>query len=326
MQRYKSARFILTRNCSYNCYYCHNEGAGKGDDFDNNNKLDINDFKFLSEILVDEFGLEKITFTGGDPFLFKGVEQLAHNLSHKGVRVKAITRGAPLLPLIENNVIKKDDFDHICFSIDTLIPSKFSEITRVDERLLQKGITALKKTIELGIPARIHVVVQKENYDGKDIISILDFASENNVDSVKMYEIMDPGKIKEPYLEDILTEINILPKELTPKKLAVRYHFPYKNTTITPTRCLCNLAIFNQTCPCTGQSLMFDPQGRVNTCLFWDVHTNPYRIELFEEIKAKDKNAIIEKLHKYQQHKCPLLMTKEERENKNAGLELGGYH
>lgn len=304
---FKSARFIVTRDCPYNCFYCHKEGIGKSTKFDEEYALDSADFWFLAKTLINDHGLEKLTLTGGDPLLFPNVENLARKITARGVRVKIITRGGSLLrAALEEGKIRGDEFDHICISLDTLDPDRFQEITRSSPNPLRHTLKALSLLKEKGIRTRIHVVVQP-NYDRKDIMNILDLAVEQSAESVKMYELIDPQSIKKPYLESVLKDIGVLKEKDKPDKLSVRYHIPYKSTKITPTRCLCNLSLFTGKCHCKGQSLMFDPQGRLNTCLLWDVHKNPYHLELYNPIKNRKVTRLKDLLTQYRQHPCPLL-------------------
>ena len=63
-------RFILTSRCNYNCIYCHKEGLKKNQEEKQNGYLEV-----MEEIIKEgaSRGVNKISITGGEPFLSKNL-------------------------------------------------------------------------------------------------------------------------------------------------------------------------------------------------------------------------------------------------------------
>jgi len=153
-RRFLKARFSLTNDCPYNCYFCHNEGMGKQENA-NEERLSVKDYIYLAKILKKEFDLKCITLTGGDPFLYPNLDKLVVGLKKIDIEVLALTRGLP----VHQWLIKSPDIfkylDYVYFSIETLSCEEFQKNCRVNKQYLELGISALRKLTSKGVKTKI---------------------------------------------------------------------------------------------------------------------------------------------------------------------------
>lgn len=141
----KEMRLTISSACPYSCLYCNLYFkklylAGKisydelaafykvgNESVDillgtNREEFSLEDYVFLFSYLKNNFRLEDVTLTGGDPFMNKNIQEIAQAAKAVGLRTTAITKGAPLFAC--NNieaVNKKLKFiDRVIFSLDTM--------------------------------------------------------------------------------------------------------------------------------------------------------------------------------------------------------------
>jgi|GEM_PF-3848090 len=321
MNKIKKLRYIITRDCPFNCYYCHNEGMGKNTIEDYNRCMSTDDFMFFCEILKKEFGLEQVTLTGGDPYLGRDILEVGRRLKENGLYTRIISRGAPLLNILKGNPEIKLPFDCYVFSIDTLDGEKFTQITRVSSNFLEDNIRALKILKSQGKHVEINATITPET-SVEEIGALLKFARREKVAEIRLYEIIDPEKIKEPYLEEKLYKVGLIKNSKPANPIEAYNIVEDKETKIVIRRCACNMVIFERDpgyCM-LAPSLAIDPQGRINMCLFLDVHANPEVIDIFKYIKERNIEQILKCIHQFESiRNCPLL-------NGFPTITLGKYH
>ena len=92
--------------------------------------LTLPELERLARVFVERGGVEKIRFTGGEPLVRRGVEELCATVAAlDGLKQLAITTNAinlerKLKPLVAAGVT------HMNISLDTLVPAKFQLVTR----------------------------------------------------------------------------------------------------------------------------------------------------------------------------------------------------
>lgn len=321
MNKVEKLRYTITRDCPFDCYYCHNEGMGKKSSEDNNQSMNSDDFLFFCRLLKEVFGLEQVTLTGGDPYMARNILEVGQGLKQNGLYSRIISRGAPLLNILKKRKSLKTPFDCYVFSIETLNKKKFERVTRVSSKFLEANIEALKILKSQGKHVEINATITPDT-EAKDIRELLNFARSEQVSEIRLYEVMDPNKIKEPYLEKILFDAGIIdnPNHISP--LSIRSIVEDDGTKVVIRRCACNMAIFEQDLKycMESPSMTMDSQGRINMCLFLDVHSNPETISVLNYIKNRDSDKIIECIREFKPiRKCPLLYG-------TSTVNLGKYH
>lgn len=327
-RRFLKARFFLTNKCSYNCFYCHNEGMGKQGGGEN--VLDVDDYVFLTKVLRDNFDLKCVTLTGGDPFLYKDFASLVRKLKKLDIELVALTKGLPIHRWLSGDPKVFKNLDFVYFSIDTLDPVEFAKVCRVDKKVFNLGIKALDKLVSLGIKVRVNCVVRP--IDGPEkILEMIKFAKEHKVGELRFIELVDLDKVNKPFIEKVLSEAGLkvdIPKKPYDKSLLKRRRYGLVDGfEFLVLRCMCSVSLFTGEVTCFDQDLYLDVFGKVNTCLEWEVDKNPHALDLSDCIKARDVKVLVERLNNVQNglHSCPALMKKRERIKLGAGLNLGDY-
>ncbi|MEI6528928.1 MAG: radical SAM protein [Candidatus Falkowbacteria bacterium] len=243
----KELRLVVADECPYSCLYCNlyykkllDAKKISQSDFDNQyrignesysllykkNKDDVifgpSDYKFLFSILRKNFGLEDITFSGGDPFLTKNLKEIINLASKEGFRTTAITKGAPLFN-IKNKIDARKKFGNlsrIIFSVDSLDPVKHAKnnLPLVKRELALKYLPKALKTIKtltgLGYNIEVNSVIEPVGSIGKSLTKsfnkirdIINFCLENGVSKVKFIELDSMVTMGKPYIEKYFFEM-----------------------------------------------------------------------------------------------------------------------
>jgi cyclic pyranopterin phosphate synthase len=123
----------------------------------------------VTKILVENYGIDSVRLTGGEPTLRANLSDLISMLSELPIEIALTTNGITL----EKNahLLRSAGLSRINISIDSLKAEKFKEITHRDE--MQKVITGIEASLEAGLlPVKINVVAMRGINDDE----ILDFA------------------------------------------------------------------------------------------------------------------------------------------------------
>jgi cyclic pyranopterin phosphate synthase len=135
------------------------------------------DILFLASVL-QEMGVRKIRFTGGEPLVRKGFIPFLKDFTREfpDIEVALTTNGSLLSVMAE-------DLSHIRLSglnisLDTLDPAKFEYITRVDD--LSRVIDGIRISSSLcSCPIKINTVLIR-NFNDDEIHGLLQFAQQHN--------------------------------------------------------------------------------------------------------------------------------------------------
>lgn len=294
--------------------------------------LDVDDYVYLAKVLKDNFHLKCITLTGGDPFLYNDFSKLTKKLKELNMELVALTKGAPTYKWLngEPDVFKNLDF--VYFSIDTLDKDEFAKTCRISSSVFDLGIEALDKLVSMGVKIRVNCVVkQNEPKEAEKVIAMIDFVKKHRVQELRFIELVNIDTIKEPFVEKVINEAGIEIKtpsipydesKLKRNKVTLKDGFEF-----LVLRCMCSVTLFTGEVTCFSQDLYLDSFGRVNTCLEWEVDKNPYVVNLIQYIKDRDTSSLMEALDsiKSGEHVCPALLSRNQRLEINAGLQLGTY-
>ena len=243
----KELRLVVTDECPYSCLYCNlyykkllESKKITQDKFDRQYKignesysllyqkgkndpvLNLKDYEFLFKILHKNFGLEDVTFSGGDPFLNKHLKEIV-NLAHKeGFRTTAITKGAPLFNITNKADARKKfgNLSRIIISLDTLNPREHAKnnLPLVKKELaikfLPKTLKIIKTLSNLGYNIEVNSVIRPVDFSGSSLSKsfnktkkIIDFCLENGVSKVKFIELDSVATLGKPYIEKYFKEM-----------------------------------------------------------------------------------------------------------------------
>ncbi|MDD5331677.1 MAG: radical SAM protein [Candidatus Nanoarchaeia archaeon] len=169
-----SLRIAVTEKCNLDCEYCPRDG----DSYRIHGKKLLQKNEFVKIInLAYGVGIRHFSITGGEPLKVPEITFAIAETIKKLPEVKYLrlnTNGI-LLQNYANN-IKKNGFDKVKVSLDSLKKTKNTELTL-------RGLAEIKKR---NIPIRINMVVSKKNAD--EIFEMIKFCEENEFE-LKLFDI-----------------------------------------------------------------------------------------------------------------------------------------
>lgn len=181
-------RVSLTDRCNLRCIYCMPE---KG--IEKRAHEDIMRFEEVLKVVkaCANLGINKIRYTGGEPLILKGIDELIYNTSKTdGINDISITTNGMLLEDMAKD-LKAAGLKRVNISLDTLKAGRFKAITRGGD--IKKVLGAITKCIEVGLtPVKINTVVIKGIND--DEVSEIAMLTKDMPISVRFIELMPIGE------------------------------------------------------------------------------------------------------------------------------------
>jgi cyclic pyranopterin phosphate synthase len=149
-------RVSLTDRCNFDCVYCHNEGLGdtRGPMEPSDGEMSADDVvRFLET--VEEFGVRKVKFTGGEPMLRSDLEEMIRR-TPDSMEVSMTTNGTFLPGRAAD--LKRAGLDRVNVSQDALDPEEFAAITK--SGAYDKVMEGVEAALEAGLdPVKLNMVV-----------------------------------------------------------------------------------------------------------------------------------------------------------------------
>lgn len=146
MQLFETVSFHIIKPCNMKCKFCY----AKFEDFKVSNQLTLDESMLIIKKLKDA-GVQKITFAGGEPLLYKYLDQCIIYAKSLGITTSIITNGSRIKEqwLID----MKPYLDWIGLSIDSLNHS------------VNKNIGRVAKTTDISFDYNVIVnLIKKYNY------------------------------------------------------------------------------------------------------------------------------------------------------------------
>jgi len=165
-------RISLTDRCNLRCTYCM---PAEGLDWmPRDEQLTDDELNRLIAVAVHELGIEELRFTGGEPMLRKGLENVlsAASALHPRPDISLTTNGIGLAR--RAGALAAAGVNRLNVSMDTLRPERFAEITRRDR--LQDVLDGLAAAHAAGLrPVKINAVLLRGVNDD-EAADLLEFA------------------------------------------------------------------------------------------------------------------------------------------------------
>lgn len=164
-----SSLFIsLTRACNLRCPYCYAYGGDPSPE-----QMDA--IRIVS--LMDEaraLGVERITFTGGEPLLYPDLFLLAEKGKKQGIEMELITNGTLIQ---EGNADELGLFDMVVVTLDGST-ARVHDVTRGAGSFQQtlQGMSILR---EREIPVTVNTIINKNNYH--DLYNIIEMVGQMGI-------------------------------------------------------------------------------------------------------------------------------------------------
>ncbi|HMQ03684.1 MAG TPA: GTP 3',8-cyclase MoaA [Pyrinomonadaceae bacterium] len=181
----RDLRISLTDRCNFRCFYClpHGEPSWAKKE----KLLTFEELERVAEIFVS-LGIEKIRLTGGEPLIRRDVPVLVEKLARLKPKLKDIaltTNGYDFVR--HSDALKAAGLDRVTFSLDSLKPERFREITGVDA--LERVCDSIDEARRLGFaPIKVNAVIVRGRNDD-ELAEFARFARENEV-SFRFIEYM----------------------------------------------------------------------------------------------------------------------------------------
>lgn len=173
-------RISLIDKCNLNCLYCNPVGSNVTY-LRKNEMLSAGAIIRLCRILLENFGIKKIRFTGGEPLIRKDILDILDGIkklkSQFEFKTGITTNGTHLTENLQ--ALKDSGLNHLNISLDTLLKSKFNYIAGKD--FYSETMSSIQNAIEMGFESlKLNVVIMK----GINEDELIDF-----IDKFRDYEI-----------------------------------------------------------------------------------------------------------------------------------------
>lgn len=165
---FETVSFHIVKPCNMRCKFCY----ATFEDFHVGRQLNIDDAMEVILKLADA-GVQKITFAGGEPMLYKNLDKVIMLTKYEGITTSIITNGSLLTDKWLHKM--RDHLDWIGLSIDSLDYSSNEKIGRIGKP--QPDYINLISTIRLlEYKLKINTVVNRYNKD-EDMNGFIEYTS-----------------------------------------------------------------------------------------------------------------------------------------------------
>ena len=189
-RRINYVRLSITDRCDFRCVYCMDENMTF---MPRKQLLSLEEMVLMMTAFV-ELGVEKIRITGGEPLVRQGVDWLCQQLGalkQQGLKELTLTTNGSQLTKYAP-ILAKAGVDRLNISLDTLIPERFTTLTRIGQlTTVLEGIDAARqagfKNIKLNA-----VIMKGRNED--EVVQLARFAIDHQLD-ISYIEEMPLGTV-----------------------------------------------------------------------------------------------------------------------------------
>jgi cyclic pyranopterin phosphate synthase len=178
-------RVSLTDRCNFDCVYCHNEGLGdtRGPMEPSDAEMSTDDVVRFLEV-VEEFGVRKAKFTGGEPMLRQDLEEIIRR-TPDSMETSLTTNGTFLPGRAE--ALKEAGLSRVNVSQDALDPEAFAEITK--SGAYDKVMEGVRAAVDAGLtPVKLNMVVFE--HTAGYVEEMVDYVAENDGLQLQLIEYM----------------------------------------------------------------------------------------------------------------------------------------
>lgn len=258
-------RVAVTDRCNLRCTYCMPH--------ENMQFLPKNEILSYEELLriitvFTELGVNKVRFTGGEPFFRKDFMDLLEYTSQlEGIdSVNITTNGVLTHPFISK--LKKIKGLKLNISLDTLIAEKFIKITR--RNAFDTVMKTINDAMENGIQTKINMVVM----DGVNTNEIIDFVeyfrkTPVNLRFIEQMPFNEHKNFKSVWTVNKISKLlsenyNLVQQAIQPQSTTIDYKIDSSNFVIGI------IAGFSRSFCGTCNRIRLTSTGRIKTCLYAD--------------------------------------------------------
>lgn len=286
----KELRLIYTRECNYNCDFCHSEGIKSCVQEKLSNNDLVNFYKFIS----NNYNINSVHFTGGEPFLNNHLDDLISKLKLENAKVTITSNGYDIP--INSSIF--EDIDKINISVHSLKQKKYEEISKIKGSFTRaiNNIKVLRNKFPV-LKININTTLTPDLANDKgDIIDIINF-SESIKANIKIMELFPVEKSQKigsldkvkPIIEDMRYEL---------KTTKFRKEIYEKNGhTVTLLKCtcsaVCDYEARGKACY-ENNDIYLSMDGNLHLC-----RNNDRIISICEELQSNDYIKLDQKIDSY---------------------------
>jgi cyclic pyranopterin phosphate synthase len=173
----RDLRLSVTDRCNYRCVYCMDP------DFRYMRKrflLTLQELLTVARVCTD-LGIRKIRITGGEPTLYKPLDDLIAGLGALPLDDLAMTTNGSLLADHPLDAWRRWGLKRLTFSLDSLRPDRVAAITRTDATPATV-IDAIRRARDAGLaPIKVNAVIMR-GFNDDEIADFADFARAHDVE------------------------------------------------------------------------------------------------------------------------------------------------
>lgn len=162
-------------NCNFKCQHCSiKRFQGKND----KRSLNVEDIRNLAK-QADEMGLARFVITGGEPLVFKELDDLVEAIDPSKFYINCDTNGW-FLDEERAKHLKQIGVDRIQLSIDSLNAQEHDDF-RNTQGSFDRTIRAIDATLKAGLNIFIQTVVTKERLYSEEFINFIEFFNSKDI-------------------------------------------------------------------------------------------------------------------------------------------------
>ncbi|HOX43301.1 MAG TPA: radical SAM protein [Myxococcota bacterium] len=287
----------MTYACNHRCLFCSCPWYAEGNGFDQRPELELPSWKRILEKLC-RMGVVDLAFTGGEPLLKQGLEELivhAAGLEAEHVRTQdgglVVEPGPPHLFLLTNGRILSERVLELCarhrVHLGMSLPgvTSFTDHTRASDAAHVLGW--FRRAKALGIETHVGITVTRLNLH--ELYETMGEALLAGADSVLLNRFM-PGGRGLAHARELALDADGVRQMLSTAEEVLRLANRRGNVGTELPRCLfdpaahTHLDVGSQCAAATG-FFCIDPSGYVRVC-----NHSPVRLEHFDAIEAVKDN------------------------------------
>lgn len=196
-----SVKFLISRQCNYNCFFCHNEFQEKN--LDEGMSFDCHSvFRILKDI-QEQHGIESMKFSGGEPLIrLKHFVDLLRCVRSFNVKKILLTNGALLSNIVADKIIALG-ITEVRFNMPHYSANKYAEMTGANQTDYQEARRKMQRLKDLGMDIRVNVVVTGKAFHSGEmplscfVESFLDEFPEYSVSFILQHRLVDSVNLHE---------------------------------------------------------------------------------------------------------------------------------
>lgn len=175
----------LTYQCLLNCLHCSSD-AGK-------NEQSIMTYAVANDIIDQAISLDvsKISFSGGEPLLWDGLDSLVKKCSENDVCTSVYTSGISHRTIDMIDLLKLNGLSSIIFSLYSATPPVHDSITLL-ENSHHDTLKAIQYALSIDLPTELHFVPMKHNY--RELPSLANFAKGIGLKQISILRFVPQGR------------------------------------------------------------------------------------------------------------------------------------